>query len=393
MTAARASTAPLTPPVSLLLDVTRFVLAVTVAVGHLTEINPTLPDLMPISHGAGPLFFVLSGFLIRFVTKMREHTLRDFMLDRFSRMYSVVLPAIVFTLLCDAAASHANRTVYLQIAGNYLHWGIVRVLLNATFLSAAWGLDTHMLSNAPFWTLSYEVPYYCLFGFLLFLRGWKRVLSIAALALLVGPQVLSLLPLWLLGVLLYDVYQRIRFQQRSRWMAGLLAAGVFVATLKVWPWLAHQRNPLLAVVHQPEVRAEMWRYAVVLPFTLLLFCAILLVDRIPLQARSRGLRTCRLIANGTFVVYLFHYPMLLLGRTLGLSRTPMASALLFVATIVLLTMAAPLTDRLKVMLRRDLPQMVAQARAMKAGSARRAPVPGAAPLLTAVPHMAETETG
>jgi peptidoglycan/LPS O-acetylase OafA/YrhL len=48
------------------------------------------------------VFFVLSGFVIAFVTTERESDGRSFAIARLARVYSVALPALVVTFVLDA---------------------------------------------------------------------------------------------------------------------------------------------------------------------------------------------------------------------------------------------------------------------------------------------------
>ena len=49
------------------------------------------------------VFFVLSGFVMRYVTVTRVTTGRAYWIDRVSRMYSVVIPALLFTVRWSGA--------------------------------------------------------------------------------------------------------------------------------------------------------------------------------------------------------------------------------------------------------------------------------------------------
>src|SRR5438270_12814711 len=95
---------------SLLLDIVRFGAAVIVATGHVTQgfFSTGWPDLTDNAVESVGVFFVLSGFVIRYVTRLKYARIGEYWIDRASRIYSVVIPAVVFTLLADCAALHAN---------------------------------------------------------------------------------------------------------------------------------------------------------------------------------------------------------------------------------------------------------------------------------------------
>src|SRR5262249_39107293 len=131
-------------------------------------------------------FFVLSGFVIAYVVDTKERTGHDYFATRFARLYSVVIPALVLSIVCDWAH---GRSLVEQI-GRYI----------ATFLLAnnLWILPDRMtpLSNAPFWTMSYEATYYAMFGALIFSRGAARPIAVLILAAFAGPRILILAPIW-----------------------------------------------------------------------------------------------------------------------------------------------------------------------------------------------------
>ncbi|MEO6910356.1 MAG: acyltransferase family protein [Edaphobacter sp.] len=92
---------PLTAAGSMALDIVRFAAALAVAFGHLTGESFSIgwQYRLGLALDGVAIFFVLSGFVIRLVTTARVVDARDYVIDRASRIYSVVLPAIALTLL------------------------------------------------------------------------------------------------------------------------------------------------------------------------------------------------------------------------------------------------------------------------------------------------------
>ena len=110
----------LAPGPSIFLDVVRFLAAVMVAVGHLSLNCFTIgwpPVLMSWAEGAVAVFFVLSGFMIRYVTIAKYGDLRRFAIDRIARIYSVVLPAMALTVLFDLTSARVNPGYYNENFG------------------------------------------------------------------------------------------------------------------------------------------------------------------------------------------------------------------------------------------------------------------------------------
>src|SRR4051812_27780039 len=55
----------------------------------------------PYSQTAVIVFFVLSGYVIAHVLATREKTALEYAASRFGRLYSVVLPALLLTAVCN----------------------------------------------------------------------------------------------------------------------------------------------------------------------------------------------------------------------------------------------------------------------------------------------------
>ena len=149
------------------------------------------------------VFFVLSGLVIaasvdRAKASGRPQTLSSYALTRAARILPVALPALAISLvvmLIDAAI--ATTPIFGEDAQGVpaSEW-----LFALTFLSESY--QTAFAPNPPYWSLCYEVWFYALFAVATFMEGWKRMAWLAALALVAGPNVLLLLPVWLIGVAL-----------------------------------------------------------------------------------------------------------------------------------------------------------------------------------------------
>jgi peptidoglycan/LPS O-acetylase OafA/YrhL len=356
---------------SLLLDIVRFAAAIGVVASHSGK--------KPFGIGwreqsiwgdlAVPVFFVLSGFIIRFISRSREANPREYFIDRASRIYSVVLPAMFATLLCSGLCLLLHRDRFLHDWSPFFNHPIARLALNLTFLSQAWGLATIPFINSPFWTLGYECIYYVFYGIVFFLRGWKRVVTCAALALLIGPQVMFLLPLWWLGCWMYDAYHRIRSRRASRIALAILGFWFAISALTrlagmgrmpfepsaILLSIANLTNPL-SLLGQQVHRATMFAYAAGIVGAMLLFLSLLAVELIPIPTNAAWKQSIRRIADGTFVIYLFHYPVMLLLAYAGFFRSGHyfgSLAVLVAMVCALIVLAGPL-DVLKRGMRRWL---------------------------------------
>lgn len=75
-------------------------------------------------------------------------------------------------------------------------WEIVSSLL---FMNESWLNEAQVPLNGPYWSLCYEVWYYVIFGAFFFCRDRLRWWVAIVAALVAGPAILVLLPIWLLG--------------------------------------------------------------------------------------------------------------------------------------------------------------------------------------------------
>lgn len=235
----------LTEASSFLLDIVRLSAAILVVVGHSghSEFHTGFQNRQDLGDFAVPVFFVLSGFVIRFVTRSREHTLRDFYIDRASRMYSVILPAMALTILGSVLCYKLAPQYYLQNWAEVSNHPLTRIALNLIFLSQSWGHNTIPFINSPFWSLGYECPYYIAYGLFFYLRGYRRLFALLLWAVLAGPQVLFLLPIWYLGCWIYDLYHALR---QTRFARVLGVAALTYGVLAIALYAMGSRSPLAA---------------------------------------------------------------------------------------------------------------------------------------------------
>jgi len=190
----------LTPALSSYLDLMRFTAALAVLLMHMEQDGLYMAwlPLSWFSREAVVAFFVMSGFIICSTTLHKGRSWRDYAAARAARIYSVAVPAIVFsvclawlvppqTQVSDATFSNLRPIVL---------WGVVSSLL---FLNESWLNPADLTLNGPYWSLCYEVWYYILFGAFFFVRGRLRWPVLLGLALVAGPAIMVLLPVWAAG--------------------------------------------------------------------------------------------------------------------------------------------------------------------------------------------------
>ncbi|MBK8767616.1 MAG: acyltransferase family protein, partial [Burkholderiaceae bacterium] len=189
----------MTPALSVYLDALRLLAALMVFAHHASYPifgGRWISALGGYGHEAVVVFFVLSGFVIAFVTDVKERTPAAYAGSRLSRLWSVALPALAATLAMDAIGRQLAPQAYADVLVNPQG-----PLASALFVNEFWTAQWHVGSNIPFWSLSYEAAYYLLFG--IFVFAPMRWLWLAAAAALIGPKILLLAPAWVAGVVAY----------------------------------------------------------------------------------------------------------------------------------------------------------------------------------------------
>jgi peptidoglycan/LPS O-acetylase OafA/YrhL len=216
------------------LDLVRVVCAVVVVLSHLGHGHLVGGYLWPFTffgNEAVMAFFVLSGFVIAFVTDQREQTLAIYAAARLARLYSVILPAMLLTLVLDSVGQAINADSYLNSHAASGGSAVSGYLLSAVMLNKSWSLDQHFGSDGAYWSIPYEFWYYFIFGAVMLLKGWTRVVFTSIGLAIAGPKIVILLPVWMLGVGAYHLHKH-----RRPGRLGLLGAIGSLALLAFMLW-------------------------------------------------------------------------------------------------------------------------------------------------------------
>jgi peptidoglycan/LPS O-acetylase OafA/YrhL len=304
---------------SLYLDLVRFAAALTVFVEHFKEhtrhgfqafwdAHPYLYwHLMPYSQTAVTVFFVLSGYVIAHVLASRERTPLEYAASRFARLYSVVVPA----LLLIAACNFLIELRYPNAFGEFESDGTARVALSyfgtALFVNCFWLWPNIDLPNGPFWTLSFEASYYVAIAIFVFAGGRTWLFCLIGLALLTGPTIVLLAPVWLLGYLAYHLQRRLQIHPAP-------AVVVWLASIILLPFcclLQFRYREHLTFLRTPDqaVGEILATYAAAICFTLNLLAFDTFGDRL-LFLVTPFTTVIRWLGSITFALYLFHQPLL-----------------------------------------------------------------------------------
>lgn len=334
-----------------LVDFLRIASALTVFLTHtrLWKVNTVGPAPSALAaHYAVILFFVLSGLSIGSAARRPGVRLGSYALARATR----ILPVAVFAVALGSLAyylRHDASPIGLDAPWQALNWQSVVIPL--LFLSEQpWGVTP--VWNLPWWSLSYEVWYYALLGALVFLRGPHRIGVAVLLAVLAGPQILLLMPVWLMGVALawFPQVARVRPVVALQLLtgAGAMAAMTVLVGTPALHWV-EVHTPVPLINSQNIVGDHLFGAA----------AALALAGVRPFLQPLAGVvgriaPALRWMAGMSFTLYLFHGPMLNTMGSFGLVgfSNPVHSLLAMAGLLAACALCAELCERRTPLLRR-----------------------------------------
>ncbi len=359
----------MTPALSLYLDVLRFTAAFVVFLSHYSPLHRSgglFWQVAPYGRASVLAFFVLSGFVIAWVSQGKEANLQEYAISRIARLYSVIIPAFIMTAILDSIGTTFSTNLYQYDAGFDASNSIVNYVLSALFLGQSWFLKITPGSDVPFWSLNYEAWYYIMFACFIFFSGRRRLLLLLVAALLAGPKVLSLFPVWLMGVAAWRIKDLI--PQRLGPVLALGAIGSIIGLEMIGG------QKLFSVVHTPWLPFDFSAYDYVVGLTVAVLICGIARSRLPMPGKKLT-GAMHALAGTTFGLYLFHFPLLnFFGSVLPGEPTSLSHrVLLFTLTLGTALATAALVERRKSTLKRFL------------RSALKSPVASAAPVSPVTP--------
>jgi peptidoglycan/LPS O-acetylase OafA/YrhL len=221
------------PAASCTLDLMRALAAVVVMLSHLRPLffvdyalverkSPLIQAfylLTGLGHEAVVIFFVLSGLLVG-MSVLRMHarggwSWSDYLLQRLSRLWVVLVPALLLTFFWDwnGIRLFGADSVYVGLPSDKFILGFntlerlnfTTFLANIFFLQGTFGPTFG--TNGPLWSLAYEFWYYLAFPCLI--RCWAapsrsskvvHALLLLLMGIFLSHEILLYFPLWLMGV-------------------------------------------------------------------------------------------------------------------------------------------------------------------------------------------------
>jgi peptidoglycan/LPS O-acetylase OafA/YrhL len=291
----------LTPVLSLYLDILRFTAAFLVFIAHYApgyRSGGLFWQIAGYGRASVLAFFVLSGFVIAWVSQGKEANLREYGLSRISRLYSVIIPAFIMTAVLDSIGVLFSPALYQHNSGFDAGNSIVNYAFSAIFLGQSWTLKLVPGSNLPFWSLNYEAWYYVMYACIIFFSGKQRLLLLLVTTFLAGSKILSLFPIWLMAWHLKE------FISPRFGMVLTLGAVASVVGLEM-----SGGQELFAVANTPWLPHEFSAYDFVIGLIIATLICGIARTRLPMPGRKLT-RAVHALAGTTFGLYLFHYPLL-----------------------------------------------------------------------------------
>ena len=261
-----------------------------------------------VGHSAVVIFFVLSGYVIALTTS-RERGPVTYGIARFSRIYSVAVPALLLTWAIDVFL--VRQGIPLETGAYQLAKPQLYLPLALAFSGDLWTLSEPAMSNGPFWSLNYEVWYYVAFAALFFCSGVTRWIGSAAVFAIMGPKLLLLFPIWLGGVAVQHVHRRV--MPPRGWSRVVIALSVAAFILLKAAGIERGLDDWVLGAMGPSLTRSLgfsqWfvgDYVVGVLMMLVVFAAGGAELRLPPTAA----RLVTALAGLSFSLYVVHYPLL-----------------------------------------------------------------------------------
>ena len=301
--------------VSLLLDGLRLSAALVVLLWHAKDMwfpagshSAELPGNP--SHAAVVVFFVLSGFVIAFTATAKHRTLSEYFEARLGRLCSMVIPALILTAVVELAvrASGDADLISTYVRGTFGP----RYLITGSFMNELWFFSAAPPANIALWSLSFEFWYYVIFGVWFCTgRGWKSWAFALVACVIAGPKIVAMMPIWLMGCAAYWL-PRPRLGRGASSIAVLLALSAAVVAILAIPPLPKPIGE--APLYFANQFLTDWAAGIFVALALWLTPSWSTEVARPISPEL--VSRVRRLADLTFPIYVLHFPLLVLWRTL-----------------------------------------------------------------------------
>jgi peptidoglycan/LPS O-acetylase OafA/YrhL len=266
-----------------------------------------------LGHEAVVFFFVLSGYVISFVSADKENNASEYIINRVVRIYSVALPALILTVVLYYIGNYVNPEAFDSLNKRLIN-PITTIISAIFFVNQSW-IGIPIFSNLPYWSLGYEVWYYVIFGVFIFMSGFKRIALVILCLIMMGPSVLLYLPIWLLGVFCYKAFQHIRTKKNVAYFLYLFSLFLifflcFGNTQKIINGYFHGLvgESFISMLNEPAEKFGA-DYLLGVAISMNIFSFAILGKNLVVFNTKVG-TVIKLLASYTFSTYLYHMPIL-----------------------------------------------------------------------------------
>ena len=268
--------------------------------------------IAPLAQQAVVAFFVISGWLVggKILNEMigQRFDFRKYIIDRTTRLWIVLIPALVLTMALDQSAIHlgagnsviASRSTFYPACWHQVDPWSLKVLLSNAFFSqmiTSWQFGT----NLSLWSLSNEFWYYFLFPFILGAclapSGKIRVICLLIVIAIGGLFLMSsnLAPNFPLKYIFYFIIWSIAAVAASiSRKAAFVGIGVIALCMAAIITTTNKFEML------PTFESDIYAAIFILFF-------ILLTDKIPGNWLSRS---AKFFSSYSYSLYVIHLPVL-----------------------------------------------------------------------------------
>ena len=319
---------------SVMLNLLRVILAQLVLLGHAFDFFGVFSQL---NQGNAPpqigrlavvVFFILSGLLIAYSVDLKRergsYTFLEYFIERFCRIYSALLPALVIIALIDLLPYDNFERDYPTDTNNWVSY-MIHALHLQEYPFSNWQV---LGSGLQLWSISIEWWIYMFYGLVMMGMPYRRRFWFYLLAVVSGVSILGnsikgsgngIAVNWFLGVFIYLSLRNRIFQDMKP--AYAFSIGVFLILTGLFRvYLFSPLNYLKAYDLHFGVLAAGSLFFFILGFQKAVF-------RIPSFVK----RAINFLADYSFTLYLTHFALLTILYEFKNTFSPVQ--LLFVAII------------------------------------------------------------
>ena len=268
-----------------------------------------------LGHEAVVVFFVISGFLVGGLTVLKWSTkisYKDYFAARFSRIYSVLIPALIIGAGLDWIVLTYFNGSDINTNSSIPHINSMNAVISSKlrpdiFLGNIFNLEGISVpilgSNGPLWSLAFEWWYYTIFAALLGFVFDKNIfikitalLVVIILVILLPTKLILWMLIWLFGVGVY-LYGDSSLPKPPRFIAIML----FLVAL-ILSRISHNTENVLEP--EPMLTEFIRDFGFGLAFSLLLLGCYNRTFNFPNE------KLHKFLADFSYSIYLFHTPLL-----------------------------------------------------------------------------------